>query len=855
MARSGFPHAPRWAAWLVVLAVVLVALFSYERPASTEQPIGPGAKTSSELAVIGDLDKEGRAVARANQAVEGPSATNVIRGRVVDEMFGLPVRALVTQSGGVSVFSDGKTGEFELTLEGAIGGVLRATANGFEASEKELPSRIDSEWITLSLRSTSFASVIVQDAEGLAIPHATVTWRPTVHDFKGENVNSWIRDDIEPEGRTLELDTDPLGASRVRLTVPAIASVTHPRNGTRVGVRVSPGEERVLTFSEDPVTLQFVDGRAGSPLQELDLEAWYPREVSSTVTRVRTDAEGIARVAPTSFPILIRLAGLGVWDRELLPNCPEITLAGFGGTLRPILRLDRVGSTHQPLQVGVFACGGQIRLIDDASGAAITALARFALREASYCQGKNLVKPSNCVIAAPQDESDDIDGTIFVRNGTLNLPCTLTRTKLFEPNARARWVLALDLRGYIPLRVPATTLPWSPSDPELELRLTRVKSRMLRVVQSDGRPFRRAIAIYSPLGDMIVWRSRGSEDGMHGPFDWPGEDLLVQTGDETEWEYRLHAETLMVTETATLSIPTQTGTIVVEGMPPGVDASQLVAKLGVGLLGVVSFPSSISQGTCRFDALPVGYYLVGPNAWVEGAELQSQEQARDSLRMVPRLSRVWVKQGEVTTINWMGAWESGRVIEGRILGRGPNPPELFLVPFFSAASFAKEEPPGEIPRMVFGRRSPRIALDREGRYRIGEHDPLPQLLVVCSTDDASWGTVQGLHVVETIVPGESIEIPMGSLQLVDKSMGRNRDVEVDYTVPPESLRYPLFTFHQVSRNTWAPGSALRLNCIPLSVRQISVDNHVIPIELSTSTVITLDVDLQATSIPSAPSQK
>jgi hypothetical protein len=151
--------------------------------------------------------------------------------------------------------------------------------------------------------------------------------------------------------------------------------------------------------------------------------------------------------------------------------------------------------------------------------------------------------------------------------------------------------------------------------------------------------------------------------------------------------------------------------------------------------------------------------------------------------------------------------------------------------------------------MVFGRRSPRLPLDRDGRYRIAAGEPLPRLIVVCVADEGNWGDVGGLHVVEVITPGESAEVPTASIELTWKGPAPIAPVEVIYQLPMESLRHRLGNFHMGSRCRWGGESPLQLEGVHVQVRALQIAGRTIPLDLRSGELKRIEVDLQRLTAP------
>jgi hypothetical protein len=213
--------------------------------------------------------------------------------------------------------------------------------------------------------------------------------------------------------------------------------------------------------------------------------------------------------------------------------------------------------------------------------------------------------------------------------------------------------------------------------------------------------------------------------------------------------------------------------------------------------------------------------------------------------------RTQLGAGETVVLRWQDCWSAGRTIEGQVRATGPGRVDLLLFPLYVPIGMAAKEDPALVPHMIFDRRSPRIPLDREGHYRIGRDEALPWIIAVCVADSqyGSLPDVNALRVLDTLLPGESADIPTGSVELRWKGSPRADPVWVSYEVPAESLRHPLSTAFGTARARWATGATLRLDGIPMRTRLLHVHDRLLPLELEMGRVVSVDVDFEALARP------
>ncbi|MBL8863902.1 MAG: hypothetical protein JNK02_18075 [Planctomycetes bacterium] len=403
------------------------------------------------------------------------------------------------------------------------------------------------------------------------------------------------------------------------------------------------------------------------------------------------------------------------------------------------------------------------------------------------------------------------------------------------------WLLGVFVPGYAPVRLRSSDLPLDPGAPTRVIELTPAVPRSLRLVHADGRPFRRPAAVRSPRGDVLLTVSRGSPDGVLGPLGWLGGDLLIRPGWDGPFSQRVPATALEAQELVEVVVAEATGSVVIEGVPGGADPADFIVKLELGPTWAFYEPTRIEPTRWTFEGIPSGTSLVGPRSWVEGAEFHTFGVPDDSLGIVPRECRLRVTPGATTTIPWQPVWLTETPLEGRVTCVSPVPFEWFVSPVYVA-----DGSPG-IPRVAPSRAGSVVPVARDGSYRIAAEDPLPDLLLVLGVHEGRWGDRRSLHVLESLLPGESAALTLGSVELVDRGGPRTQVVRVAVEIPESSYRHPITTMTRKIEALWPPGVPCRIDGIPVHVRELTLRwpggvTRVVSIALRADVPVVLDVD-------------
>ncbi len=769
-----------------------------------------------------------------------PATRRVLRGRVLERILRAPVEAHVATDNGTSTFS-GSDGSFELDVSEVAVASIQVESPGYVSATVELDGVDVAQELEVLLDPARRACIVVAYEDGSVAADLPIVWRAAFDQPERSQISDWIDARGQVSGASVAGRTDEAGLACLATGSGALVRIEDPGTGTSKTVRVLAGQEARIVLPRAAIQLSVVDSDTRAPLPGIELDLWFPREIGAMAHTLVTGPDGRVALAPSSYPLLLRRPGADVWLSELIPLSPGMTSVGFGGRVRTMVQVE----TPPPdgvLTVGLRRCGGRVRFVDASNGEPISGRARVTLVDSSCPPEGEVV--SRCTTNGPGAIHQAGDQLFALEDGVLSLPCGWE----LEAESRRSAELVFAVSGYAPIRMPRAQAPLSFDAPIAELSLWSCPSKRLRIRQSDGRAYTARVSVYSPRGDVLVWHSASPSSGLHGPFDWYGGELVVSARD-AGFERRLAEQELAAASELELTIPVATGTIVVEGIPAALRSLPLSAKRGVGLEGTAYGPTAVNQGSCRFERVPAGSYLVGPTRWIVGAEMQSVSVSEDQkLAIRFNATRVDLKPDATVVVPWIGTWASGTTLRGQVRILGTHAPQPILVPHYGESS-ADDDPTFEgLRKVVFGRRSQQIPLDRDGRYEIAADDPLPNCIAVCIATDGPWATVQGLLVVESLMPGESIDIPMRSLELRWKGPPPSQSVSVSFEVPPRSLRYPLRTYHSKRQFSWDTTRELRIEALPTHLRQIEIQDRVLVLDDLAAGDGQIDVDFE--SLPS-----
>jgi hypothetical protein len=813
----------------------ITGLGSSEAAISSSAVDGPGLADAGQL--IG-----GPARTPANHDVDSvlDNALSVLKGRVLDEQFHTPVLAAIRQGQMQGTLSQSE-GQFVLPLDAQQPLLISVEAEGYQDRRIDVSELDLTQPQEIVLRPVATAALSVRFDDGRPATDMTVSWKAAVDTPERGQIRDWMLSRGHTSGRVHTSRTDDNGLCKLAIGTPVLATIQAAEGYTLRTVRLRPGQHVALVLPVQVTTVRLVDADSREPMAGMELDVWFPADPLAMSQAITSDSQGLMALRPSSFPILLRRPRSQLWQEELVPLSAGLSTAGTGGAIETMVSIDRDPGAGEVL-VGVRPCRGRVRLVDSVTGLPVDAPVRVTVRKAS-CALDGL-KVTACTLTTARSAAESADEVYAPVNGLLTLPCVLPAA---DAGATAAQPLAvvIAVAGYYPWVGELNSLPLSRDAGLHEVQLQPAVTRSLRIVHADGTPYRQAVRVYAARGDMVVWSDRGRVDGLHGPMDWFGGDLRLNLGEERNWTHTIQQSELVAKEEVAVVVVGDLGTITVRGIPDGYPAYRFCAKLGVGLGGTVYRPSRFDAGSCHFEGLPSGSYMVGPEAWVLGAELQSMAFEPKEERGLPHRTRVEVRGGQQSLVDWISYWSIGVEVGGRVRVIGTRDLQPLVVPLYGTAdSNSRAEDETGIPRISFGRRAAHLPLDETGSYRLAAMEPLPLLLVVCVAYPGPWGTVQGLQIVATLMPGESMDVPTGTLELRGEPANDQPPISVKTAVEASSLRIPVDASHLTRQGKLHVGRTLVWEGVPTSVSTIQLNDKRVPIVLKAGETTILTVNLQ-----------
>jgi hypothetical protein len=746
---------------LLAVLVGVALLFALRRDSQRGIPV-PEASRSTSSTPAGPPPTDTQA-----ERVAEPRSTLLPHGRVVDDTFGTPLLAFVEADKGPGLLTNAATGAFELGSAHAGCTQLSVSAPQFEPAHAAADLARTEAGLEIRLRAKRPATLVVSYADGSPAADARVEWRAAAGKLELGDSLGWFDTLKLAQGSPVATKTDANGVARIDSGQPVIAAVLDPRRNASRTVRVLPGEERRITLSDAAVELHVVDFDTREPLAGVELESWLAREPEALSEPLVTDANGDVAIETPSFPLSIRGRGAAAFLYALVALSPGAAQCGLAGDRTTMLRVD-AAPPPGPLLVGMRACGGRVKLVDALTRQPVDAEAHVLAWYGPAADADAQAVDSNTK-RSPR-LSFGVFGAILLRSrgGILQLPDTVYAANGSDDGKLVGRELLFLVMGYHPVHAPITTERGAPDAALPIVELQPAPQRTLRVVHRDGSPFTRPIEVFSPHENTLLWMSRGAPDGVHGPIDWLGGGWIVNR------EWKIPASELEAAEHVTLTTPDETGAIVLEGIPAGVERADLLAIGGRGEEKSEYRPSRIEANRCRFEGLPAGTFVVGPAAWARVADWQSFRHEVLGQDGQPLPMRTQLADGETVTLRWQSSWSAERALEGQVRVLGPGHIEPLLFPYYVPIGAAAKEDPALVPHMIFSRKSPRIPLDRDGRYRIEPGQPVPWMIAVCLAEPqyGSVPDINALRVLDTLLPGESADIATGAVELVAKGSPR-----------------------------------------------------------------------------------
>ena len=285
----------------------------------------------------------------------------------------------------------------------------------------------------------------------------------------------------------------------------------------------------------------------------------------------------------------------------------------------------------------------------------------------------------------------------------------------------------------------------------VHVEFDRAQEKLIRVVDRAGRSFSPRLSLST--GDGAEY-SEGV--GAHGIYtlDWIGGDVIVRAelpstglpdGELVELA-RIPAATLEMGFGVDLHVGIELGTVEVHGANwRGTDI------VLVDHTGKEHRPARRDADRVTFVDVPPGPLSVAPHHWAQ--QWWTRREAGGAV------DSLWLGSGNLLRVPWNDAWSSERERAGTVGYAASRVHGLFLVPCYGST----DEP---VPLDLEAAWS---SIDSEGGYKIAERDPIPSALLVCSLPEDGGvltGNVGKLLVHEVIEAGESVDLPLGEVELV-----------------------------------------------------------------------------------------
>jgi hypothetical protein len=769
---------------------------------------------------------------------------------VLDAQFRFPLRAVVLVGPDRWIPCNSK-GEFSI-VDTPSGMTLRVEADGYQSKLVQVESLESVALPEVLLEPLRKSAVFVEDDSGVPMPGVAVDWQAAVDPINAprpDSISDWISSRVHVSGLSIATVTDSQGVSSLSLSMAAMVTVRDPKSSGFITVRVQPGAEVVVHLSDTPTRLQFVDDQTEAPAAGIEIEVWSSAEIASSACTYLTDKDGIIEVQTTAYPVLVRRPGGENFLEEMVSSSPGITRAERG-YFSSYLAVEDDGDSELR-QVRIRRSGSELLLLDAQSGRPIDARVWMRAVRNERCP-ENVTRASLCSASMPRSGSRDEDTTFTSKDGLVPVPYLILQQLNGQGPLRACDTIVLCASGYSPIRIPANSFPVRQVGLVHPVHLEPTQPRSLHVRYANGMPYRSTVWVYAPQGDVSLWRDNGRDDGEHGPFDWGGGDLQVGFGDDPFFDVKIPAGDLDRSTVIELVVPVKTGALEIRGIPIDYPASNLGAKLGLGAGAALYRPVSGGSGRCRFEDLPCGSYAVGPESWIGAVELKMLEGRLDDSDQEIVGTRRIVEEGKTTIVDWDPNWGSSVRIEGQIQAPRSTEGRLFLLPDYGSSILDRIETRIGTPRATISRRSRAIPMDRAGRYVIQVGDPVPRTIALCLSYDAGadWGTLLSFLVIETIRPGESLKLELGSIECVRTDSPPWGNLLIEYVMPASALRYPLDTYFNTRRTTWQCERPVLIQDIPLAVDVVRVGGVPIPVSLKPNEVV--KIPWARAEVPSPP---
>lgn len=389
----------------------------------------------------------------------------------------------------------------------------------------------------------------------------------------------------------------------------------------------------------------------------------------------------------------------------------------------------------------------------------------------------------------PGDEASDTELPDFevaeASQSGLTLPEQMVDQLRMQRGTLELWPL-----GTTPERLPYDVVLGGKQGRAVSVEFDRAQYRLIRVVDRIGRTFAPRLCIST--GDGAIYSAGTDDDGLY-PLDWIGGDVIVRaelpSADAPPGELvelaRIPAAAFESGFGVDLHVGLELGTVEVYGA--NWDGADIVL---VDHSGKQHRPARRDSDRVIFVDVPPGQFVVAPGRWA--SQWWTRRQAGGAVG-----SRL-LGSGETLRVPWDHDWGSDRPRSGTVGYAASKVHGLFIVPCYG--------PPSEpVPLDID---APWISIDSEGEYKIHEREPIPSALLICSLPEDGGvfaGEVGSLLVHEVIEVGESVDLPLGEVELVWAAEEWEGPLKVTWEQSRGKCRHPLAQL--LARNATTRGGA------------------------------------------------
>jgi len=830
--------------WLFALAAAAMALFALNLlrgdPQLDQDALVPGAASEKIPDAVDGLP----VAAPGRSSVLEPRGSSLsITGSVLDARFGTPVRASVCPENSECVVTTEESGGFQVMVSGRGKPSLRVSAFGYQSQRVTIDTETDLRPFEIFLEPQNPSRVTVRSSDGSAVVGRVLQWRASTIGRRTRDNLKWFDSHTHAAGAQVITRTDAAGNSELTLSVPATVDVLSETGAVGATLRLQPGEHVELILTEGALTLTLIENDSDRPLAGMQVETWKPLDPRSTTRSYETDSMGVIRIPASPTPVFVKPL--------LSDEAPRLRVVGGSAAASATLSADP-GVIRLPhamdgeellIEVTLVPVRDRARLelVNEIDGTAVTGPAHVTLRRTVPVVTSDGRPRELPYVRMPRSIPKTIS---TLRNGELLVPPHVMDELNRVPESLSEMELVVTVDGFLPLHLADVRSVLLPGQTGTTHSMKPAPHRWVKVSHADGSAYRGRVAVYSPHHHAYCYNSEVGDGGVFGPFDWLGGDIEVITevmGRSPRQPAQLvPASNLDLQEKISITLPSRTGSIAVKGVPAFSSALGLVALRYDS--GIEYPPTSTGESDCRFDGLPIGKYAVGPRDWLRGALANSRVTHGVFSSAESTQSMLQVRAGVVTTAQWQHAWAAASDLRGRVRIVGSAGSEPLLIPVYGIRDPASGIAWDPVPSVIVSAARRTVPLEDAGWYRIRAGEPVPDLIAVCLPDSAGWCDINAVHLVATIEPGESIEIPTGSIVLSWEGDPLDADLGVRYRVGRPDLRWQVRGPLVWSNNTWSTETELILHGVPTCVQSVSVSGKSIPIRLSANETLRLALD-------------